>query len=110
VQEFVCPVVGRLGSLEFSGAMTELSPTSVFDPAAILGAIGEVPYVWDIATDALAWGPNAREILMIADAGAIATGRSFARFFDLDNLITRFDAVTQSSHQDDGRGVPYHLE
>jgi diguanylate cyclase (GGDEF)-like protein len=58
----------------------------------------------------LAWGRNAGEILLLGDPAEIATGRSFARFLEPDNLITRFDAITQSSHQDDGRGVPYQVE
>jgi diguanylate cyclase (GGDEF)-like protein len=80
------------------------------DLAAILASIGEVPYEWDIETDALAWGRNAGEILMLGDSDATATGRSFARFLEPDNLITRFDAITQSKHQDDGKGVPYQVE
>jgi diguanylate cyclase (GGDEF)-like protein len=79
------------------------------DPADILSSIGEVPYDWDIGTDALVWSANAGEILM-TDPDAIATGRSFARLLEPDNLITRFDAITQSSHQDEGQGVPYQLE
>jgi diguanylate cyclase (GGDEF)-like protein len=80
------------------------------DTTAILSSIGEVPYEWDLATDALAWGRNAGEILMLGDPAAIASGRAFARFLEPDNLITRFDAVTQSSQQDNGRGVPYQVE
>ena len=92
------------------GAALEPPTPGTLDPAAILTSIGEVPYEWDIGTDALAWGRNAGQILMLGEPAAIATGRSFARFLEPDNLITRFDAITQSSHQDDGRGVPYQVE
>jgi diguanylate cyclase (GGDEF)-like protein len=91
-------------------ALREPPAGGTLDPAAILTSIGEVPYAWDIATDALSWGRNAGEILMLDDPAAIATGRSFARFLEPDNLITRFDAITQSSHQDDGGGVSYQVE
>ena len=95
---------------ERRSALSQPRAGGPLDAAAILTSIGEVAYEWEIATDALAWGRNAGEVLMLGDPASIATGRSFARFLDPDNLITRFDAVSQSSHQDDGRGVPYRIE
>jgi hypothetical protein len=38
-----------------------------FDSSDIMTSIGEVPYEWTIVTDAIAWGANAVEILMVRD-------------------------------------------
>ena len=46
-------------------------------PPAILASVGEVPYDWHIDTDALAWGANAADVLLIRDLAAIATGRAY---------------------------------
>jgi diguanylate cyclase (GGDEF)-like protein len=80
------------------------------DSAAILTSVGEAAYEWDLGSDALAWSPNACEVLAAPNAGVIATGRLFARLLAPDNLMTRFDAVMQSSRQDDGRGVAYQVQ
>ena len=74
--------------------------------AAILRSVGEVPYVWDMATDALTWGDNAGEVLNVAAAG-IATGRAYAAVLDPANATTRFDAIMQAAGPDGGTGVPY---
>jgi diguanylate cyclase (GGDEF)-like protein len=80
------------------------------DAAAILASIGEVPYEWHLDTDVLLWGQNAGEVLAIQDHDAIASGRGYARLLAPDTAITPFDAVTQSSSQDDGHGVRYQLQ
>jgi diguanylate cyclase (GGDEF)-like protein len=74
--------------------------------AAILRSVGEVPYVWDMGTDALAWGDNAAEVLNIAPS-AVASGRAYAALLDPTNATTRFDAITQAGGVDDGTGVTY---
>ena len=81
-----------------------------FDPADIMTSIGEVPYEWTIVTDAIAWGVNAAEILMVRDPEAIATGRAFAKLTGSDKTLNRFDAVMKSARRDDGQGVPYQIQ
>src|ERR1043166_4839112 len=80
------------------------------DAAEILRSIGEVPYCWNLENDALAWGANAAEVLMIADMASAATGRAYAHLLDPDNQATRFDAITQSSERDAGAGVRYQVQ
>ena len=48
-------------------------------------SIGEVAYEWPIDTDALIWGANAADVLGVADRGAIASGRGYAKLLDPDN-------------------------
>jgi diguanylate cyclase (GGDEF)-like protein len=88
--------------------MTNRAPIALApaELAAILRSVGEVPYVWDMATDALAWGDNAATVLNIPVA-AIATGRAYAALLDPANAATRFDAITQATGPDDGTGVVY---
>ena len=50
-----------------------------FDPARIMASIGEAPYEWTIATDVLAWGANATEVLSVGSLVAISSGRNYAK-------------------------------
>jgi diguanylate cyclase (GGDEF)-like protein len=78
--------------------------------ADILASIGEVPYEWDIASDALVWGTNAQHVLEVADAAAIATDRAFARLMCAGNTQSRRDAVLRSGQRDASAGVPYQVQ
>ena len=88
--------------------MTNPAPPGL-DPselAAILRSVGQVPYVWDMATDALAWGGNTGAVLGVP-TDALATGRAYAALLDPANTTTRFDALMQAAGPDDGTGVAY---
>ena len=54
----------------------------LLDASQIFASVGEVPYEWNIATDALHWGDNVGAVLAISDAAAIASGRAFAQLLD----------------------------
>jgi diguanylate cyclase (GGDEF)-like protein len=82
---------------------------AALDAAAILASIGEVPYEWEIESDALTWGPNTTSVLMISDVSAISTGRGYAALLDPNNTETRYDAVMHSGARDDGKGVFYQI-
>src|SRR5262249_48044534 len=81
-----------------------------FDPAAIMASVGEVPYDWSIASDGLAWGPNATKVLTVGSLAAISSGRSYAKLLAPDTATSRFDAVMKSTARDDGAGVPYQVQ
>ncbi len=80
------------------------------DAAAILNSIGEVAYDWRIDNDALTWGDNAGEVLLIGDRAAISTGRAYAQFLEAENAQARFDVVVNSDKRDDGCGVAYQIQ
>ncbi|MET0633828.1 MAG: bifunctional diguanylate cyclase/phosphodiesterase [Xanthobacteraceae bacterium] len=80
------------------------------DAEAIFQSIGEVPYAWRIDSDELRWGPNAGDVLGLADPATIGSGRSFAQLVDPKSGPTRFDAVMRSADPDEGAGVPYQVE
>jgi len=76
----------------------------------ILASIGEVPYEWNIGSDALAWGANARHVLKVADAAAIATNTAFAGLMCPGNAQSRRDAVLLSGQHDAGTGISYQVQ
>ena len=75
----------------------------------ILASIGEVPYEWDVGSDALTWGANAPQVLEVS-AAAIATGCAFDRFMCAGNTQSRRDAVMRSGQTDAGAGVSYQVQ
>jgi diguanylate cyclase (GGDEF)-like protein len=89
-----------------SSGDTAPEPCKVAD---IVASIGEVPYEWDIGSDALAWGTNARQVLKVA-AAAIATNSAFARLMCAGNTQSRRDAVLCSEQDDAGAGVAYQVQ
>jgi diguanylate cyclase (GGDEF)-like protein len=89
-----------------SSGETAPEPCKVAD---ILASIGEVPYEWDIGSDVLAWGANARHVLKVA-AAAIATNSAFARLMCAGNTQSRRDAVLRSEQDDAGAGVAYQVQ
>jgi diguanylate cyclase (GGDEF)-like protein len=76
----------------------------------ILASVGEAAYRWDIGSDHLAWSANAGEVLRIADAAKITSGRAYAQLIDGDGGESRFDAVLRANERDIGHGVFYRIE
>ena len=85
-------------------------PAGVLDPAAILASVGEVPYVWSIADDTLAWGANVTDVLKLRDRAAVMTGRGYAQTLDDETAQARYDAVMNSTQRDEGAGVSYQVQ
>ena len=79
------------------------SPTITPDPRRILDSIGEVVYDWDLRNDRINWGPNVAEVLGVANAGTIATGRAFAECLSPDSESSRYQAIARSTATDGGR-------
>src|SRR6218665_1648698 len=80
---------------------------SPVDPRSILSSIGEVVYGWDIQSDALSWGPNAREVLGAIPEQATQRGLAFAGLVEPGSGPSRYDAIFCSSEHDKGEGVIY---
>ena len=85
-------------------------PAAQLDAAQILASVGEVAYDWHIDTDALLWGANAGDVLLIRDIATISRARAYAQILDADNAQARFDVVMQSDKRDDGHGVGYQIQ
>lgn len=74
-----------------------------------IAAAGEASYSWNIAADSLVWSPMA-DMVLNRPADCIVTGKRFAALLDPDNLISRYDTIFNSTVEDYGEGVPYHIE
>lgn len=83
------------------------SDTAELDPRRLLSSIGEVVYTWDIASDALVWGPNAKEVLGGVPEPAMTQGLAFAGLVEPGSGRSRYDAIFSSSGHDQGDGVVY---
>jgi diguanylate cyclase (GGDEF)-like protein len=80
------------------------------DAGQIVTSIGDAAYEWRIDTDAMSWSANAGDVLGIADAGSLVSGRALAQHLDPANVQGRFDSVMKSSERDQGAGVSYRVE
>ena len=72
----------------------------IVDPRSLLSSIGEVVYTWDIATDALDWGPNVAEVLGPVAPAVLARGLAFAGLVEPGSGRSRYDAIHSAGAQD----------
>uniref|UniRef100_UPI002FC956E5 GGDEF domain-containing protein n=1 Tax=Bosea sp. (in: a-proteobacteria) TaxID=1871050 RepID=UPI002FC956E5 len=79
----------------------------IADPRSLLSSIGEVAYTWDIAVDALQWGPNVAEVLGPVAPAVLARGLAFAGLVEPGSGRSRYDAIYSSGGHDLGDGVVY---
>lgn len=78
------------------------------DPRALLTSLGEVVYDWDLQSDRLTWGLNARDVLGAALVRRIGTGKGFAALVEPGSGLDREDVILGGGERDAGTGVPYH--
>ncbi len=79
------------------------------EPSRILSALGQAAFVWDLATDALAWTDRAPDLFQEIPADILATGSSFATLIEPSRTI-RADALLNTSAAAGSRCVPYRIE
>ena len=77
------------------------------DPRTLLTSIGVALYDWDVASDAIAWAPNAAQVLGLPDLSTIARGADLATLSEPGTGPTGADVVRAASGRDTGSGVPY---
>jgi diguanylate cyclase (GGDEF)-like protein len=83
--------------------------TSAPQPSAILASLGQAAFVWDIASDAMAWTDHARSIFPDIPAAALGTGADFSKLIEPSRTI-RSDALTGAPSASQSEGVPYRIE
>ena len=91
------------------GATRRSGPAGPVDPHKALTAIGETAFTWDMATDAIAWGPNAAAVLGIPHIGLIETGQALAEAIEPEQGTPRAGTIRAVPGTDDGAGVPYRI-
>lgn len=77
--------------------------------SAILACLGQAAFVWDIASDEIAWSEHLASLFPDIPAASLSTGGEFAKLIEPVRSI-RTDTVTSSSAVDRGEGVPYRIE
>src|SRR3954463_84493 len=98
-------------SRESAGASrNEATVTSAAPRAsAILACLGQAAFVWDIASDAIAWTDHLASVFPDIPAGSLSTGCEFAKLIEPVRSI-RTEALKSSSAVDRGDGVAYRIE
>jgi diguanylate cyclase (GGDEF)-like protein len=76
--------------------------------STILASLSQAAFVWDIATDAIAWS-EARAVFPDIPAGSLATGAEFSKLIEPVRTI-RSDALGHAPPARGGGGAPYRIE
>jgi diguanylate cyclase (GGDEF)-like protein len=77
--------------------------------STILASLGQAAFVWDIATDAMAWSEHAASVFTDIPADALKSGAEFAKLIEPVRSI-RSDALTPSPLARGAGGAPYRIE
>jgi diguanylate cyclase (GGDEF)-like protein len=77
--------------------------------STILACLGQAAFVWDLASDAIAWSDHAGAVFAYIPAEALASGAEFAKLIEPKRTIRSAAlALSPAAHGDDG--VPYRIE
>ncbi|MYZ48648.1 EAL domain-containing protein [Propylenella binzhouense] len=76
---------------------------------AILTAIGEALYEWDLESDRLRWSENLWAVLRTERSEKFASGKAYDGLVDPESLTDRHQAVLSAIGVDYGAGVPYDV-
>ncbi|MGN6285027.1 MAG: putative bifunctional diguanylate cyclase/phosphodiesterase [Afipia sp.] len=77
--------------------------------AAILSALGQAAFVWDIAGDTLAWSDNIADVLPDVPVAMLTRASEFEKLIEPEPRI-RLEAISSQAAKPVGRGVPYEIE
>jgi diguanylate cyclase (GGDEF)-like protein len=87
----------------------ELAPGADLEGPAISGLLDAVVYDWDMTTDAIAWGANARDVLKEFPEDWLRTGAAFAQAEALGAGAARASFFVTGTPGNDDAGTPYAL-
>ena len=76
----------------------------------ILAALGQAAFVWDIASDAIAWTGQAASIFVDIDPASLASGAAFARLIEPSGSIRGNILMSTPPARRRGEGAPYRIE
>ena len=77
--------------------------------SSILASLGQAAFVWDLATDAIAWTDNAASVFPDISLEALVSGSEFAKLIEPVRAI-RSDALGQTTSAHGVEGVAYRIE
>ena len=82
----------------------------VIPPAStILASLGQAAFVWDIATDEMAWSDHLAAVFPDIPMEALASGAAFSNLIEPVRSV-RTEALGHSSLAHGAEGVPYRIE
>jgi diguanylate cyclase (GGDEF)-like protein len=87
-------------------AIVTLAPPQA---STILASLGHAAFVWDIASDAMAWSDHAASIFSDIPSEALASGAEFSKLIEPARSI-RSDALSPSPLARAPDGAPYRIE
>jgi diguanylate cyclase (GGDEF)-like protein len=76
--------------------------------STILASLGQAAFVWDIATDAIAWSDLA-EVFPDIPAASLQSGAEFSKLIEPERAV-RSNALSQSPPLRQGEGARYRIE
>ena len=77
--------------------------------STILASLGQAAFVWDIASDTIAWTDHAASVFPDIPADALTSGAEFSKLIEPVSSI-RTDALGHSPPTRGGDGTPYRIE
>jgi diguanylate cyclase (GGDEF)-like protein len=77
--------------------------------STILASLGQAAFVWDIATDELAWSDHLASVFTDIPIEALASGAAFSNLIEPVRSI-RTDALGHSSLAHGAEGAPYRID
>jgi diguanylate cyclase (GGDEF)-like protein len=75
----------------------------------ILASLGQAAFVWDLASDAIAWSDNAAAVFSDIPAEALASGAKFSKLIEPSRSV-RTEALSHSPPARADEGVAYRIE
>jgi diguanylate cyclase (GGDEF)-like protein len=77
--------------------------------STILASLGQAAFVWDIASDAIAWSAHVGAVFPDIPVAALAKGAEFSKLIEPERSI-RSDALGHSPPARGADGAPYRIE
>jgi diguanylate cyclase (GGDEF)-like protein len=94
-----------LGASRNEATLTSAAPQA----STILACLGQAAFVWELASDEIAWTDHLASVFPDIPVASLATGSEFAKLIEPVRSI-RTEALKSSSAADRGDGVAYRIE
>ena len=85
-------------------------PAPGIDLVPALNAAGETAYLWDFASDTIAWAGNAAQLLKVAEPNNLNSGNAFHQLIDSDYASQHYEAIHNASGTDDEDGIRFFIQ
>jgi diguanylate cyclase (GGDEF)-like protein len=83
--------------------------SAVPQASSILASLGQAAFVWDLATDTIAWSENAASVFTDIPPDALTSGAGFAKLIEPARGV-RTDALGKTGPARGAEGVAYRIE